>query len=320
MLHSDRDEWNSVYEDEIELIKDPDHIELVWGEIQGRIEEYLSQYHTDIILKSMLFADGSVQHHIASIISAYEKESEKYQLFFDTESMEEHVDDKENFKRELRKKCPIFRNCWESKSSVMVEWHAKFKICGAKEMYDVLCNLLNFIEDYKNSTKDGDYAKIDDPEDFAFAELNDEYYKILGVIGTGIQSNILYQFAPNFFPGGFRTSIWALYFLSGKQSAKDILNWKSETSEFLMVRDTVFDPKKPMTADHNFDYPYEVYTLYCLRIFREMVDYFSDVFLDPDYRYVFVEDFLKFIYEEVHAEDVENLRASDDKMKTGRMW
>jgi len=321
MRHSDREKETACYDEDMELIGEPEHIEMVWEEILKNLPTYLVAYR-NFIAQEMSARGGKLAGYISSILTEYDKGKDSYDAFLDLEVIEEHSFDTNNFKQELRKKCPIFLHCWQSKSPVMVEWHLKYRMCPSDDLYHVLKNLLEFAIEYKKDTDGDDYGEIDDAEDFIFEELDDKYHRIFGVVGTGIQSTILYHISPEFFPGGFRQGMWTLYFLSGKEKAKEDLGWPSETSEFLMVRDTVYDTRKPMVTDHNYDYPYSVYTLYCLKIFQEMIEVFNEeeLYLDTKYRYVFVTDFFKFVHDVYCSEGINILRAGDDKEKNGWMW
>lgn len=60
---------------------------------------------------------------------------------------------------------------------------------------------------------------------------------------------------------------------------------------------------------HNYFYPYELFAYYAHQIFqmlKEKAD-LNDVYLDPEYRYVFVDSFLGYVAQK-HDEEISVLK------------
>jgi hypothetical protein len=122
---------------------------------------------------------------------------------------------------------------------------------------------------------------------------DDENLRAEGVVGTGIKSTVLYYLHPDVFALCDTDALFALYFLSGKDS----FGLPSGTNEFIMVNDQKPDPTMIDRIDRNYWYPYPVFTLYQLRLFRLFQSACSGlkVTLRPQYRYVYCNAFMKHI-------------------------
>ena len=105
---------------------------------------------------------------------------------------------------------------------------------------------------------------------------------------------MLYKVYPEVFPNRSRRAIWALWYLSDKK----VIDCKYD-SEFLMI-----DTQKTITQQ-NYFYPYEIFAFYAHRIFQMLKEKAKEnnVFLDPKYRYIFVDVFMDFIAKQ-HDEDI----------------
>src|SRR5262249_54684973 len=138
-----------------------------------------------------------------------------------------------------------------------------------------------------------EYAKIDDQANFDLDPLDeDETMSMTNVIGMGIKSIVLYHLDPARLPARGRNGLYGLYFLSGRVD----FGLPSESSEFLMVNDIDFEPDF-MIMDQNYWYPYGLFSLYSLRVYRWLNQraVTASVTLDPAMRYVYVERFFKAV-------------------------
>ena len=179
-----------------------------------------------------------------------------------------------------------------------------------QEEHDVFTDLLKYFLGKENVLETGELlleALIADEEtkyeiiemiikyeELGLGDLDTENYSVFGVIGGGIKSHMLYKVYPEVFPNRSRRAIWALWYLSDKK----VIDCKYD-SEFLMI-----DTQKTITQQ-NYFYPYEIFAFYAHRIFQMLKEKAKEnnVFLDPKYRYIFVDVFMDFIAKQ-HDEDI----------------
>jgi len=324
---------------EFDLIKNVNHIEMIFNKIKSRLSDYLSCYKEYIsqdenteMIKKLENADNTIiiktknknpdnvfreklLVHIKKVVNEFEKIKKAYDDFFDREKLEEYSFDISTFKSQLKKYCPVIRACCNSKSEIMKKWNADFKLSKPHDLYDVFNNIVTFGDEYNEVYKYEKYIKIDKWEDFGFDTLNEENHRLIGVIGTGIIATTLNALYPEMFPGHFRQGLYALYFLSEQKT----FDMPSDTSEFIMVKDS--DPfyRQSITLDHNFFFPYEVYSLYTLRIYRELDKFMKQwgVEFPQEYRYAITGDFYEFVCFNKHKEDIATLGGYDDIEKYG---
>jgi hypothetical protein len=126
------------------------------------------------------------------------------------------------------------------------------------------------------------------------------------VIGMGIKSITLYHLDPQRLPRRGRSDVYALYFLSGR----DYFGLPSKSSEFLMVDDESPAEDGSIIMEYNFWYPYGLFSLYALRVYRWMEKRASSVglTLDHSFRYVYVQRFFEAVCAQ-HAADLKTMRA-----------
>ena len=105
----------------------------------------------------------------------------------------------------------------------------------------------------------------------------------------GIMSTVLYQLDARVFPQRARNDLYGLYFLSGTQD----FGLASHSSEFLMIKDREPASDGSLIMDHSYWYPYGLFSMYALRIFRwlQAKVQAEGVVLDTHVRYVFVARF-----------------------------
>jgi hypothetical protein len=86
----------------------------------------------------------------------------------------------------------------------------------------------------------------------------------------------------------------------------------SGSSEFLMINDRERASNGSLIMEHNFWYPYSLFSLYALRLYRWMDGQMraAGSGLDPHVRYVFVSQFLNEVCSE-HGEHMKIMRAHD---------
>ena len=104
---------------------------------------------------------------------------------------------------------------------------------------------------------------------------------------------------PQWFPSRSRNAIWALYFLTDRDS----LDCKMD-SEFIMVN------VKEIQISQNYFYPYSLFSYYALVTYKKLKDRFGalGLTLDPKYRYVYVDAFFEHIANR-HNDEISTLQA-----------
>lgn len=231
----------------------------------------------------------------------FEKDKAKYETIFDEESLDEYEDNPPYFKSTvLRNECPIIHATLHNKRAKELDkYRYEFNISDAGDLLTVVRNLFNFATEYEEEFYDEEiYDEINDYEDLQLSDLDTDDYTVYGVIGGGIKSHMMYKAYPALFPNRSRDAIWALWYLTDKK----VFNCRQD-SEFLMI-----DIEKSITQQ-NYFYPYELFTFYAHQIFQLLNKKAKelDVYLDPSYRYVYVDSFLSFIAEQ-HEEEINFLK------------
>lgn len=299
------------------LIKQDAHIATVWAEIEKNFPAYwesmitrespqslAAQLSSFAKVKSKPIDKAAILRSIfKDSIEEYEKEAEAYRKFFDRDDLQEYEDDDPKaFKAALKRECPVIRNSVNSQHEVMEEWKHKFIPTTGQELLDVFFNLIKFAEDYSINTPDSDFSKFDSVDDFKVSTLDEQEYGVVGVIGSGIKTVVLYYLNPRIFPLLTRLSIYGLYFLSGKGS----FGLPSKTSEFLMISDTKKVSTRNIPMNHNYWYHYGLVLLYSLRLYRLIENECKKhgVSLDHNYRFLYVMRY----FDEIYTANFENIK------------
>lgn len=110
---------------------------------------------------------------------------------------------------------------------------------------------------------------------------------------------MLYKVHPAIFPNRNRSAIWALWYLTNKET----FGCKTD-SEFLMI-----DFSKNI-VQQNYFYPYQLFAFYAFEIYKMLRDKATEynAYIDTDYRYVIVDAFLEFIAME-HDDEIAFLKS-----------
>ena len=240
---------------------------------------------------------------IVEVITEFEKDRDSYLEILDEESLEEHEEDPPNFKnRVLKIDCPIIRMTLQNKKAKELDkYRAEFRRSDPHDLLAVVTNLTTFANEYVENVYDEEtYENIQELKELGFEDLDGDDYTVYGVIGGGIKSHLLYKLNPAIFSNRGRESIWAFWYLTNKKVFKC-----EQDSEFLMIN------LNKNTTQQNFFYPYELFSFYAFIIYKmlkaEAEKY--DVYLDPDYRYVFVNSYLSFVAK-VHSEEIDFLKST----------
>ena len=297
--------FRKQYDDDIKPISQPKHIKKVWQTIESGHDKYLKlALEEDPLHLDGLAALGTLKRSAKSqvdsthlvnrfmkAIDSFQSDADSYRTFFDPDSMVEYGSSPGAFKPALNKGCPIIRNTLRSQSEELLEWRKKYNLTQSRALLDMFTNLVDFHTDYIKATKPGGFSKFDRLSDFDFGAVeDDEECRIEGVIGMGIKSTILHHLTPMNFPPRDRHSLLGFYLLSDC----DAFGLPSESSEFVM-----YDPEKKLKdgtcySAHNFWYPYALFTLYSLRLYRRLKTALTarGVELDDHYRFVYTQTFL----------------------------
>lgn len=261
---------------------EPKHIEQVTSDLRRTFPAYFALYAPD--RKALI-------DRIKRVIKEFDKERPTYEKLFDPEVLEEYAYDPNSFKPALQSQCPIIRRCLNSPAEVMDNYRRAFYATSGNKMLDVTTRIIEFGQRFAKTFNAAQYFAATTPEALGVAPLDGEEYTAFGMIGGGIRSHFLYQLYPHIFANRSQNAIWALYFLS-ERKAYDL----KEGSEFLMVEET--------GTQQNFFYPYDLFVFYCNQLYRELdrAATAAPCYLDPKYRYVYLNDFLDHVAE-LHRSD-----------------
>ncbi len=307
---------------EFTLVRDLSHIATVWVEIERRLPQYWQAFvkreaeknpagklASHFGAKVTGTKDVSVaSQSFSKAVQQYEKVAAKYRDFFDPEAMEEFADDPNSFKSHLAKEVPVIAGTLNQRRPELQEWQSDFRASKGRDLLEVFSNVLDFRSTWAKAQSEKTYVNCDEPAAFALDPLDsDESMSLTSVIGMGIKSIVLYHLDARILPQRTRLDLYGLYFLSGMSDFK----LPSKSSEFLMIND--LEPVSgSFIMEHNFWYPYGVYSVYVSRIFRWLDQKAREAggALDTHVRYVYVSHFLQAVCSE-HAEDMKIMRVHD---------
>lgn len=314
MIHSMMD--TDIWDEEFELVLEQDHFEEVWAIIEQNLAGYIDGYLDAVAVKNHKFrAEENWTVYVNDLIRAHTKEQDAYESIFAPDLMDEYEEDVDGFKGSvLSRQCPTIRQTLNSKREALKEWQILYKLRSPRELYDTFYNMITFAEDYDSKMAD-ELVMVDSIEDIGLRELPEEACYLRGVIGTGILSTVLNAMYPHLFPGQFKLGLFTLCFLSGRAP----IGMRSESSEFIMVKDHVRSKTGIIEAEHNYFYPYCTFALYSLRIVRELEIAILDRFnarAPEDFRYVLTNDFYRYVVNE-NKDAIATLTGNDDALKYG---
>lgn len=296
----------SFHEDdpkEFELIRDDDHVTAVTAKLKAGFATYfakllakapVSEIALKLSTKYKVEAEpadvgGHLKTFFNTAVERFEKDRGPYVQLFQPGHMDSYRENASTFRSRLVTKCPVIQKTLHSKREELHDWKMRFGKAESQELADIFANLIDFESSYADSTDRHSFAKFDSANDFEFGQIEEEDFSVEGVIGMGIKSAVLYHLEPTFFPRRSRLDLYALYFLTGRET----FDLPSESSEFLMVNDHIEVANQNLKVEHNYWYPYDLFSLYEMRLFRWLKAECKkhEVSLDPDYRYVYVAAF-----------------------------
>ena len=232
---------------------------------------------------------------IRESIDDFEKDREDYVKIFRQEWLEDLDEDADVFKsKTLRNECPIIRKTLANRRAKELDkYRASFSQADADWLLSVVYNLCIFGDEYQENYDPKTYEDAETYKDLEMELLDTDDYTAYGVIGGGIKTHMLYKVHPAIFPNRSRSAIWALWYLTNKET----FGCKTD-SEFLMI-----DLSKNI-VQQNYFYPYQLFAFYAFEIYKLLRDKATEyeAYIDPDYRYVVVDAFLEYIAMEHDSE------------------
>lgn len=298
---------NSGVED---ICYEQEHVERVLASIKKNFDSYFNRFLDSIAGKGVSLQDiqelqkkfgiditkkkknndlaANYKAIIRESIEDFEKDRADYEKIFRKNWLEDLDEDADVFKsKTLRNECPIIRKTLANKKAKELEkYRTSFSLADADRLLSVVYNLCVFGDKYQENYNAETYETAKTYQDLGMELLDTDDYTAYGVIGGGIKTHMLYKVHPAVFPNRSRSAIWALWYLTNKET----FNCKTD-SEFLMI-----DLSKNI-VQQNYFYPYQLFAFYAFEIYKLMRDksIAYNVYIDPDYRYVIVDAFLEYV-------------------------
>ena len=321
MIHSQVD--TKIWDKEVELLTDQEHLEKVWSIMLPRVNEYVDGYLEGVshYLDKPTPAE-SYSAFLNELIKKNDKLHDKYHEIFDMDLMEEEYSlDVEGFKAvTLKKDCDVIRTTLQSRTEALNEWKAKFFGAKSQQLYDTFYNMMVFASEYNEEMDEEAMEELDIIEDCAIKEMGEDACYQSGVLGYGIVSNILNHMYPRVFPGNYKAGIYSLLFLTGTDMKG--IDMPSGSSEFCMVKDDFYSKTGTIESEHNYYYPYETFTIYTTRIYRVMVEKINARFkmeYPNEFRYLITNDFYEYVTS-LHRDAITTMTGNDDMLKFNTIW
>ena len=303
---------------------DQEHVDEVVEEIRNNFDEYFSSFietesgkdiSTDDFekLKKKMGVTGtdnkkksrtwgqSYKNIIIESINSFEGDRDKYIEILNEESLEEYEDDQASFKaKTLKNECPIIHSTlFNKRAKELDKYRVQFSIAGPANLYEVVKTLSEFGTEYEEKCNPDTYEDIETYEKLGMGPMDTDGFTVYGVIGGGIKSHMLFKVHPAVFPNRSRSAIWSLWYLTGKKKFGCTMD-----SEFLMI-----DVEKSI-VQQNYFYPYELFAFYAFEIYKILRDKATElgVYIDTEYRYVIVDEFLNFVANQ-HDEEISFMKS-----------
>ena len=311
----------NIGDKEFEMLRDQEHVEEVWAVMKPIVEKYADGYLDGIARHGSSSPKDNFSTFLQELISKNDKLHDKYHEVFDMDIMEdEYAEDTEGFKSAvLKTEVDVIRKTLQSKSEALKEWKSKFFAAKSQALYDTFYNMISFAAEYEDEMDEDAMNELDAVAECKLAEMEDDACYKSGVLGYGIVSNILNHMYPRTFPGTYKAGVWSLYFLS--DGTKQI-QMPSGTSKFSMVKDETCSKTGIYEMEHNYFFPYEVFCIYSLRIYRALADKISEKFdkeYPTDFRFLLTNSFYEYVTSE-NKEYIATLAGNDDVLKFNTPW
>lgn len=316
---------------EYKLVRGDKHIAVVREALAAHLDAYFDRWLDGLGAQGMattlatsfsvsmdrkVIRGRSLRAALDSAVASYQTQAATYRSFFDSEALDEYRGGHEAaFKNDLIREVPILRGTWNSPSPELNDWKIKFRQKDAKELLTMFENLVDFAADWRSTRGPTALDEAVSAETIGFDKVDDDpTLYIVGVVGVGIKSAVLHHIDPACFPRRDRGAMYALLFLSGKKD----LGMPTRTSEFVMVVDKKLGGwdggDRNHRMEHNFWYPYGVFTLHCMQVWRHLQKRAAElaVTIDPAHRFVAVAAFLDGV-RDLHKDDVRTMLGHDER-------
>lgn len=307
---------------EFQLLRSQDHIEKVWSVMRSIVDRYIEGFLEGIShLKGFPLPQDNFTVFLQELISRNDCLHDKYHDIFELDVMrEEYAEDTEGFKSAvLKKDCDVIRKTLQSKIEALKDWKSRFYGCKSQTLYDTFFNMISFAAEYNEKMNEESMEKLDTVDGCGLSKMQNDACYQAGVLGYGIVSNILNHMYPRTFPGNYKPGIWSLYFLS--DGSKQI-EMPSGTSEFSMVKDEAWSKTGIIEMEHNYFFPYEVFCIYTLRIYRRLAERIVEIFhkeCPSEYRFLLTNSFYEYVTSE-NRQNISTLAGNDDVLKFNTPW
>lgn len=302
------------------------HINKVLEKIKSTIPDYFQRYidtdgglaiaEDDISKLAKVFGStappkaklknykNTLTNLVKDAIKNFKSDHQIYLDIFNAEALDEYASDVGGFKNTvLRNEVPIIRKTLQNKlAKELDKYRIAFKDAQPGKLFNVSKRLVEIANEWKQGWYDSaQFECINDINDLDYYDLDEEDCIAFGVIGGGIKSTFIYKLFPFMFPVRSRESVYALWYLSAKETFGC-----REDSEFLII-----DLEKN-TTQQNYYYPYGIFAYYALQIYNELKRLFAGhgVDLPADYRFVIVENFLSFVAHH-HQSEIDFLKRNN---------
>lgn len=303
-------------------LRSQDHIEEVWSVMEPIMNSYIDGFLEGIShSKGLPLPQDNYTAFLQELISRNDALHDKYHDIFAMDLMEEeYAEDPEGFKSVvLKKECDVIRKTLQSKTEALKDWKSKFYGCKSQTLYDTFYNMISFAAEYDQEMDEESMQELDSVDDCGLSKMEEDACYQSGVLGHGIVSNILNHMYPRTFPGNYKAGIWSLYFLSDGTRQ---IEMPSGTSEFSMVKDETWSKTGIYEMEHNYFFPYEVFCIYTLKIYRRLTERIAARFhkdYPSNYRFLLTNSFYEYVTSE-KQQDISTLAGNDDVLKFNTPW
>jgi hypothetical protein len=287
-----------------EQVYEPEHIQQVLAEIERNFPGYFKS-----------FAQRPLERVFDKHVQRHKREQEAYRDILDLKVLDEFEHDPNAFKSEMSRQCPIIRRCLMSQDEVMKQYKVSFRRVAGRQLLDTVRRIAEFGISYVKDFDDEEHENVifysdlgfkDSYSDLGLKVLNEEEYHLIGVIGYGIQSSLLYGLYPRNFAHRSQDAVWSLYFLSGRKDFGLL-----DGSEFLMVHPDAG------TCEQNYFYPAELFGFYALKVYMLLKSACKDLdlTLQNRHRYIYLSRFCDHVAN-THRKDINTFRRSSDYVES----